>query len=387
MKKLILGSPGTGKTTTLIKLIKEYLDRGVDIDRIGFFTFSKSACKEALKRLGTDLEPKYFRTLHSLAFKLINCQKNSVMQWGDYDKIAKKLGLPKPHRGHTDMNGSFANLTNIIKFAEEQGRLRGSYESMMHLPYNPKRLAAWAEELLNYKKKFIKLDYIDMIRKASELEDDFYPTFDVVFIDEAQDLNRFQWEMVYKLMANTTDTFIAGDDDQCIFEFVGADLKNFLALKNEFIVQTLERSYRVPSFIWGEANKLIRTVSERYQKNVEPAEGVGDVWTFSDERYIEQFSKELQGKSILVLARTKYKVNKLKISLESWFKGKEDIRFMTIHEAKGQEADVVILDMGLSQTVRRYISLEQETKLFYVGMTRAKQLLICVDRKNGFALA
>ena len=54
------------------------------------------------------------------------------------------------------------------------------------------------------------------------------PRFDVVFIDEAQDLSQTQWGMAKSIWDKTQDTFIAGDDDQAIFRWAGADVDSFI---------------------------------------------------------------------------------------------------------------------------------------------------------------
>ena len=54
------------------------------------------------------------------------------------------------------------------------------------------------------------------------------PTFDVVFIDEAQDLSPIQWMMYDILKANTKDIYLAGDDDQAIYAWAGADVDRFI---------------------------------------------------------------------------------------------------------------------------------------------------------------
>ena len=67
-----------------------------------------------------------------------------------------------------------------------------------------------------------------------------------MFIDEAQDLSLLQWEMVRKIWSRAEKTYIAGDDDQAIFKWAGADVDHFIALKEEVDdIQTLDQSYRI----------------------------------------------------------------------------------------------------------------------------------------------
>ena len=82
----ILGPPGTGKTTKLIKYVKTFVKLGTPIDKIGYFAFTKKAAEEAVDRM-LDAYPrlqkkdlKHFRTLHSLAFTQLGMKKSNVMQ-------------------------------------------------------------------------------------------------------------------------------------------------------------------------------------------------------------------------------------------------------------------------------------------------------------------
>ena len=84
MKTIVLGPPGTGKTTTLLNLLEDYLKK-TDPNRIGYFAFTQKAANEARERamdrfnLSEDDLP-YFRTLHSLAFRVLGLRKENVMQ-------------------------------------------------------------------------------------------------------------------------------------------------------------------------------------------------------------------------------------------------------------------------------------------------------------------
>ena len=90
MKTIILGPPGTGKTTTLLNLVDEFIQQGVRPKQIGYFSFTKKAAKEAASRasvkFGLDVETDLsnFRTLHSYAFRMLGMSKEKMMKIEDY---------------------------------------------------------------------------------------------------------------------------------------------------------------------------------------------------------------------------------------------------------------------------------------------------------------
>ena len=96
--QIILGPPGTGKTSTLLGLLEEELDRGTCPEDIGFFTFTKQAVQEgksrAMSRFGiTNNQLPFFRTLHSLCFFQLGLSKDSVMGARDLNDLNQKLNL------------------------------------------------------------------------------------------------------------------------------------------------------------------------------------------------------------------------------------------------------------------------------------------------------
>ena len=83
MRSLILGGPGSGKTTYLVNLIEQYLEKGVAPQDIAFVSFTKKAISEAVNRCCNKFNLKekdfaYFRTIHSLAYRQIGMQQRQV---------------------------------------------------------------------------------------------------------------------------------------------------------------------------------------------------------------------------------------------------------------------------------------------------------------------
>jgi superfamily I DNA/RNA helicase len=99
---------------------------------------------------------------------------------------------------------------------------------------------------------------------------DMCPKLKVAFVDEAQDLSVMQWKVVDKIKKNCEILFVAGDDDQCIYKWRGANVTCFLNLDGTR--EVLKKSYRVPKKIFNLANKIITRIpkSNRVQKQWTP---------------------------------------------------------------------------------------------------------------------
>ena len=128
--QVILGPPGTGKTSTLLGLIEDELERGTDPTRIGFFTFTKKALNEGKQRAMEkfDLSQKdlpFFRTLHSLAFRQLGLSKESVMDLKDIKELNEILNLRLTGGANTDSGHLFGmSHDDRLAFIENLARLR-----------------------------------------------------------------------------------------------------------------------------------------------------------------------------------------------------------------------------------------------------------------------
>ena len=229
------GPPGTGKTYKLISRAKAYVRMGVPLDKIAYFAFTKKAAEEARKRMPVpDKDLYYFRTIHSFAFDQLDLNTKKVMQPSDYEKIGKDLNLRVKYYDKYNkeeifyLNSDSPYFQMIGKAINRDVTPREEYDRNEH---NSKEIK-WhilkniSDNLEEYKRVKKKLDFNDMINQL--LLTDNLPKFKVIFIDEAQDLSPLQWKLFDKLKEYADDIYLAGDDDQAIFAWAGADVDRFI---------------------------------------------------------------------------------------------------------------------------------------------------------------
>ena len=304
MINIILGPPGTGKTTKLLEICKQKKEEGIGWDKIGFFSFSQKAAYEAKDRAREKFQASredlvHFRTLHSFAYRNLAIDDNNLFKKKNWKELSALVGWDlnfdeSDESIYTNTNHKFVNLINLARLKntellEEWRRSEDRSMSWDRLQYLDDIITGFKDENNLY-------DYTDMIVRYTL--DPIINNFDVLFIDEAQDMPTIQYEMIDKLIKHSKETFIAGDDDQAIFRWMGADVDRFIDLKGS--VQVLDKSYRCPERIFRLANTIISKVSNRRQKTWSPKSEQGKVKRVTHLRHID-----LSEGNWLLLGRTK----------------------------------------------------------------------------------
>jgi len=310
----IYGPPGTGKTTTLISILKTVLESGVLPTRVAYITHTKAACEEVKSRVFEQLgiskkEMKWFRTIHSLCCGMTQITYNDI--WGYKDAQDFKRDTGYYIKGNFDVEaleefGVEDEGYDVVLFADQlaKSQCKDLAEIVPMMPPSAKLLNP--HEFLDtydaWKNENGKKDFTDMLL---EYRDGQYDPgeVDVVIVDEAQDLSKLQWQIVEKYAANADELYIAGDDDQSIYKFLGADEYGFLDHEADE-TRVLTHSYRCPHVVGTRATSIIRNIEQRQDKEVDWKDAEAEVQVYNNDPMFLPWADWASGESTcMVLTR------------------------------------------------------------------------------------
>ena len=281
-KRLILGGPGAGKTTRLLEVMDEELSHGLKPYSIAFVSFTKKAVTEACQRavLKFKLKEKdflFFRTLHSLCYRQLGIKPNQVMRPEHLREIGNLLGVPIIGKMMIDNDSGMWDGDKMLFMDNLARNVKQDLKDIWQQTdwdLSWPMVELFSKTLKAYKQKRGLIDFTDMLQNFVQDGDDI--GVEVAIIDEAQDLTPLQWQVVDIAFAEVKRFYIAGDDDQAIYEWSGADINRFLGLE-ENEREILPYSYRLPKMIFNEAMTLIKKIDKRYEKKWQPRDDLGKV--------------------------------------------------------------------------------------------------------------
>jgi superfamily I DNA/RNA helicase len=312
---IIPGPPGTGKTFTLTKYLeKELKEYKTDPQKIAYISFSNAAANEAQRRINHNLF--HIGTMHSLGSNALGINTQTQLLKGNkwntfknYSQICRDLSF----ESRTNEFG-YVEYTNphmkIIEYARSRQITieEAAIDLELYQTVEISLTEQIAEHLKTYKEHTGMIEYYDMI--AQFVEKKKCPDIDVVFLDEAQDLSPLQWKMFFYIEENCKRSYIAGDDDQTIYTFQGADPSIFINLKGTVDAQV--KSRRVPRKIHKLAESIFPYMTERLDKKWEPRDAEGNIY-----QDISLEDLDLSTGKWMILARTNKMLDEIKEHLYS----------------------------------------------------------------------
>jgi len=466
----IFGPAGTGKTTYLINELRNLFNSGVKADRVAFVSFTNKAVDELVERCSQEFkwidkkQFQYFRTIHSLCYQT-NPIKKKVISRTEIIKLAQSEGLEiSSFQSIEDGFGSkigdkIINIETLAKL-----RMVDLHEQWRECNFQGVhffKVEDWARNYERFKTANNLIDFNDML-----LSYDAQLEVDYIFIDECQDLSPLQWSVMNVASKKAKMVYLAGDDDQSIYHWAGAEVDYILNIKADKKV-ILPKSYRLPKNIYKQSSKILKRIKIREDKEYTHNGKEGSVDYIYDYKALDFFKMN----DCLILTRNRWQLKEVKEHLEAigvpyymfansslecpeikailfwehfrkgrdinqaqfkimckyskklnkaigankidkslfelkWFevmdlmdKGKKDyfrrvlqngykindkpkIRLSTIHQSKGGEAETVVLLTDVSNMVYENIWKDDEHRVWYVAVTRAKNNLIIVQEHS-----
>ena len=277
----IFGSPGTGKSTRLIRIIGDLLEK-FDPRKVCLVSFTRAAAEEMAERIPHKIQTS---TIHSMCFRMLDMQRSMVVDRRSLIEFGKEIGLEiswgsaqdeASEMTEGDEYVSIYDLARNRKISLEETYAKkgtlGSYD----------RFAYFVESYENWKKEYGLADFTDMLQNVISLN--LTPFLEVLLVDEAQDLSPLQWDVVNSWCKYLRICYIAGDDDQAIFEWSGADPQGMVKFseKYESKVVVLDQSWRLPKVVHELADKTIHIIDDRLEKVYKPQPREGEIHRYSD---------------------------------------------------------------------------------------------------------
>ena len=312
---LVLAGPGSGKTAVLTRRIAWLIqERRVPHHRIMAVTFTNKAANEMRSRveslLGDRLRGLQIGTFHSACARflrrdaeLLGYRRNYVIYDSDdqlalIKQVVKDVGIdPKRYNPRAILSRISGAKNEMIPPAQ--------FPSLDYFGEIVKQVYSGYQQALRDANAMdfddLLLNMVQLLQANEAIREEYQGRFVQVLVDEFQDTNKVQYELVKLLAAPQNNLFVVGDEDQAIYAFRGADYRNVLRFRENYLepaVILLEQNYRSTQHILDVARAVIDINRNRTPKALHTDLGTGEraqVFEAYDERYeADEVLKQIQ---------------------------------------------------------------------------------------------
>ena len=296
---LILAGAGSGKTGALTVRIAHLLETGVKPWNILAITFTNKAAREMRERVeklvGEGANDMWISTFHSTCVRILRREIHhldydnqfSIYDGDDQEKIMREA-FKRLNMSTTDKTFSVKGAMSVISHLKEE--MTSWEEYSQKVDKNDLKAVRIAKVYQTYQKMLKEnnaLDFDDLIyktvllfRQHPEVLEKYQDRFRYIMVDEYQDTNTSQYELVAMLADKYKNLCVVGDDDQSIYGWRGANIRNILDFEKDFpdtVVIKLEQNYRSTKKILEAANAVIHNNQTRKDKTLWTENDAGSI--------------------------------------------------------------------------------------------------------------
>ncbi len=302
---LILAGAGSGKTRVLTHRIAYLLSKGVPPWRILAVTFTNKAAAEMRERVERLVGPAaaaiWVSTFHTACVRIL---RQEIEQLG-YDRnfvifdsqdqttvvknVLKKLNLSEKNYHPKALLSSISSAKNeLIGVAEYTRQAADFWSNTVAEVYKHYQQELRANNGLDFDD--LIMITVRLFKEIPEVLEKYQERFRYILVDEYQDTNHAQYALVTLLAAKYQNLCVVGDDDQSIYSFRSADIRNILEFERDFSqtrIIKLEQNYRSTQTILDAANEVIKNNRGRRAKKLWTENSEGDkilLYRAGDER-------------------------------------------------------------------------------------------------------
>mgnify|MGYP000995516907 FL=1 len=283
---LILAGAGSGKTSTMTRRIAYLVDeKGVSPYNILAVTFTNKAAREMEERVEEILGSNsrmWIMTFHAACLRMLRMDgdrlgyTNSFAVYDPVDQKSIVKNLLKEYEIDEKKFTPNSILSNISKakeqeigpreFEENAGDFRDETVAKVYRGYErilSRNNAMDFDDLI--------LNTVRLLKENPDVLEKYQERFRYIMVDEYQDTNQLQYKLISLLAKKYGNICVVGDDDQCIYQWRGADIRNILNFEKEFPkakVVKLEQNYRSTANILEAAHSVISNNKQRKRKKL-----------------------------------------------------------------------------------------------------------------------